>query len=240
MPAEGPGKRYSVTATKATVHGQPVVELSHPGIAAKSMQAAPAVPSVANATAATHIAVGEEMVIMLDGSHSFSSTLLPAGAKAGDKLWISPADNSLSPISSAGAVNAQVKLTVSATGGTLTVTIDGEVSGAIPWNATPAELREKLEGMSNINPGDVTVTGGPGDAGGTKPYVITFAKGRYAGLPKPALATATGALEGTKTAVFADVVVGVAGVEAVKFGIIDEIDATNELAHVNLSLRSAF
>jgi hypothetical protein len=95
MPAEGPGSRYSVVATKATVHGRPVVENKHPGIAAKSAQAAPAAVSVANATAAQAIAIGEEMVIMLAGLHDVAVSLLPGSAAVGDPLWITIADNVL-------------------------------------------------------------------------------------------------------------------------------------------------
>jgi hypothetical protein len=95
MPMEGPGRRYDATATKATAHNQPVVELNHPGIAAKSTQIAPAAPSVANAIAAQQIAIGEDFVIMLDGDHTFASSFLPSGAAAGSQLYIKASDNSL-------------------------------------------------------------------------------------------------------------------------------------------------
>lgn len=95
MPSEGPGARYDVPFTKATAHGAPAVENRHPGIAAKSEQAAPAAVSVANAAAAQQIAIGEEAVIMLKGVHDVAVDLLPAGAAEGDPLWITVADNSL-------------------------------------------------------------------------------------------------------------------------------------------------
>lgn len=95
MPYEQPGQRYSAIATKATAHGRPAVEKRHPGIAAKSAQAAPAAVSVANATAAQAIAIGEEFVIMLAGSHEVAVADLPGGAAEGDPLWIEVADNSL-------------------------------------------------------------------------------------------------------------------------------------------------
>lgn len=95
MPQEGPGRRYDATATKATSHNSPVVELNHPGVAAKSEQIAPAAPSVANAAAAVQIGVGEDFVIMLDGEHTFASTFLPGGAVVGSQLYIKAADNTL-------------------------------------------------------------------------------------------------------------------------------------------------
>lgn len=104
MPIEGPGSRYSVVATKATVHGAPAVENAHPGIAAKSSQVEPMVASAANALLAQNIAIGEEMVIMLAGAHEVAVADLPAGAAAGDPLWITEADNSLADAAGAGLV----------------------------------------------------------------------------------------------------------------------------------------
>lgn len=95
MPLEGPGARFSVIATKATTHGAPATELGHPGVAAKSAQAAPMVPSLANAAIAQQIAIGEEFVIMLSGVHEVATSLLPGGAAAGSKLYIKESDNSL-------------------------------------------------------------------------------------------------------------------------------------------------
>lgn len=109
MPLEGPGRRYSVTATKATSHGKPAVELAHPGIAAKSTQVAPMVPSVANAALAVQIGIGEEFVIMLTGVHEVAVADLPAGAAAGDPLYIKASDNTLHKAVDAvtsGALNA--------------------------------------------------------------------------------------------------------------------------------------
>lgn len=104
MPSEGPGRRYDAIATKAAVHGAPVVELNHAGQAAKSAQAVPMAVSVANATIAQQIAVGEEFVIMLDGVHEFANSYLPASGAVGDQLWINPANNALARASSAGFV----------------------------------------------------------------------------------------------------------------------------------------
>lgn len=95
MPIGGPGKRYSVLATKATTHGKPAVEKNHPGIAHKSSQPAPAVPNTANALAATQIAIGEEFVIDVTGLHEVAVADLPGGAAEGDALYIRKADNVL-------------------------------------------------------------------------------------------------------------------------------------------------
>ncbi len=65
-------------------------------------------------------------------------------------------------------------LTISGSGlgGTYTLEFDGQETGNIAYNAAAATIRASLEALSNIAPGDVTVTG-------TGPYVITFA-GQYA------------------------------------------------------------
>lgn len=109
MPLEAPGRRYDAIATKATTHGSPVVELNHAGIAAKSEQVAPMVPSVANAAIAQQIAIGEEFIIMMDGQHEVLISALPGGAAAGNPVYIKVADNTLALAATAltaGVLNA--------------------------------------------------------------------------------------------------------------------------------------
>ncbi len=89
----------------------------------------------------------------------------------------------------ADASEAQtVTITGTPTGGTVTLTLDGETTGAIAYNATASAVQTALEGLSNVNPGDVTVTGGPGP--GT-PWVVAFG-GQYVGANMPQM-TASGA-----------------------------------------------
>lgn len=47
------------------------------------------------------------------------------------------------------------------TGGTFTLTYDGQTTGAIAYNASAATVDTALEALSNIGAGDVAVTGGP-------------------------------------------------------------------------------
>jgi len=65
-------------------------------------------------------------------------------------------------------------ITVDATGGTYTITWNGQTTGNIAFDATAATVQAALEALSNISAGDVTVTGGPGDSGGTTPYTLTW------------------------------------------------------------------
>lgn len=68
---------------------------------------------------------------------------------------------------------------IQATGGTSKWTFETKQTAAIAFGASKAEVQAALEKLSTVKKGDVTVTGGPGDELGTKPYVVTFA-GRYA------------------------------------------------------------
>jgi hypothetical protein len=79
-----------------------------------------------------------------------------------------------------------------ASDGTFTITFAGETTAAIAYNANAAAVKAALEALSNIDPGDVTVTGGalPGTA-----VVITFG-GQYAGQDVPEITIADGSLTG--------------------------------------------
>jgi hypothetical protein len=52
-----------------------------------------------------------------------------------------------------------------------TITYSGQTTASIDDDATAAEVQSALEALSNIAPGDVTVTGGPLASG---PFTVTF------------------------------------------------------------------
>jgi hypothetical protein len=85
-------------------------------------------------------------------SHSIAVTTTPAS----------------SPPDDANEVQT-VTLTGAPTGGTFTLTYDGQTTGTIAYNASAATVDAALEALSNIGSGDVAVTG---SAGG--PYTVTF------------------------------------------------------------------
>lgn len=76
-----------------------------------------------------------------------------------------------------------VTVTGTPTSGTYTLTFSGQTTAGIPFNATAAQVQTALEALSNIEVGDVTVTGGPHP--GTA-IVVTF-KGQYIGTDVAAL-----------------------------------------------------
>lgn len=83
----------------------------------------------------------------------------------------------------------------SATAGSITITFAGQTTGAIAYNASAATVQTALESLSNVDPGDVVVTGGP--LPGT--ITLTFG-GQYAGTDVAQVAVApTGLTGGTVT-----------------------------------------
>ena len=74
--------------------------------------------------------------------------------------------------SDSGSQEVQTVTLTNATGGTFTLTYSSQTTAAIPYNETAANVRLALEALSNLAPGDITVTG---SAGG--PYSVTFLSG---------------------------------------------------------------
>jgi hypothetical protein len=62
-----------------------------------------------------------------------------------------------------GGSNEVQTLTVTGapTGGTYTLTFDGETTAAIPYNATAADVKDALDDLPGVNYSDVTTAGGP-------------------------------------------------------------------------------
>lgn len=79
-----------------------------------------------------------------------------------------------------------VTITGTPTGGNWNLTFDGQTTATVAYNAAAAAVQSALEALSNIAPGDVVVTGGPGP--GT-PYTVTFA-GVYTGTNVPVMTAA--------------------------------------------------
>lgn len=84
----------------------------------------------------------------------------------------------------------RITLTGAPSGGTFTITFNGQTTSGIAYNASASTVQTALEGLANIDPGDVTVTG---SAGG--PWTVTFV-GKYAGTNVVEM-TGTSSLTGT-------------------------------------------
>lgn len=75
----------------------------------------------------------------------------------------------------------QIELPSGVTGGTFTLTFDGQTTSGIAYNASAATVQSALEALSNIDSGDVEVTG---SAGG--PWTVEF-KATYAATDVPTI-----------------------------------------------------
>jgi hypothetical protein len=85
-----------------------------------------------------------------------------------------------------------VTITGTPTGGTFTLTVAGETTAGIVYNATAAQVKAALDGLANINAGDVTVSGTQ-LPGGT--VSVTFG-GQFAGDNVPQMTAGSGSLTG--------------------------------------------
>jgi len=77
------------------------------------------------------------------------------------------------------------------TGGTITITFNGQTTAPIDFDASAAEVQTAIVALSNVETGEVTAAGGPL---GTAPVTLTFS-GRYAGANVPRV-TVTSSLTG--------------------------------------------
>lgn len=87
-------------------------------------------------------------------------------------VFIAPSTSAAPTSLTTGTNEVQtVTITGSPTGGTFSLTYAGQTTSGIAYNAVASAVQSALEALSNIAPGDITVTGGPGPS---TPYVVTF------------------------------------------------------------------
>lgn len=107
---------------------------------------------------------------------AFAATVLlaltvSAPALAASPWWHLSSDVLPTHLHAGAGKNEVQTLTVSATGGEYVIG-KSEPEQIVKFDATHEELQTTLEAM--YGSGDVSVSGGPGDEAGSKPYVITF------------------------------------------------------------------
>lgn len=123
-----------------------------------------------------------------DFASVFTTKVIPAGVVLG-KITVS---GKYGPYDDAGTNEQQtVTITGTPTGGTFTLTWNGQTTGAIAYNASAATVEAALIALSNIDAGEVDVTGGPGP---DTAWVVEFL-GDYQGTNVAAM-TATSSLTG--------------------------------------------
>jgi hypothetical protein len=82
---------------------------------------------------------------------------------------------------------------VDATGGAFKLAFGAAATADIPANAGAAQVEAALDGLPSIGAGGVSVSGGPGDAGGTSPYLVSFDGASVDGVDQPQLKASDGA-----------------------------------------------
>jgi hypothetical protein len=82
----------------------------------------------------------------------------------------------------------RIHLVGSVGGGSFILTFAGQSTANIQYNATAATIQSALEALSNVDPGDIVVTGGPLYLG--HPVTLTFG-GQYAGVDVPLVVITT-------------------------------------------------
>lgn len=101
-----------------------------------------------------------------------------------------------------------VTVTGSPTGGTFTLTLSGQTTSTIAYNATPAAVEAALAALSNVGVGNVCVAGVY-----TNKFVVTF-QGALFDVPQAAMTiNVTGLTGGTPVGTITAQVAGHAGVE---------------------------
>lgn len=193
---------------------------------------------------ATHIFPGELCEGFLGGVHEALVEGALANVHQGDKLWIDSLTNAILTAAGGGEGGANEVQTVKieATGGTGIWTVLGEKTGKIKAAATAKEVQEAIEALKAVNPGDVAVTGGPGDATGTTPYKITF-QGRFADTDVAAITVDTTELTGEKKATITTSTAGAGSADtSFALGVVDEVDVTRTpaVARINTNALHAF
>jgi hypothetical protein len=118
------------------------------------------------------------------GSFSVGQTISGAGIPGGTTIADVPSSTSLT-LSQPATADGDTALAASVDATTV----------PLPSDATAAQVQSALEGLSTIGTGNVSVSGGPGGAGGASPYVVTFT-GALAGVDVAQLSADGGALTG--------------------------------------------
>lgn len=99
------------------------------------------------------------------------------------------------PSKTTGKATAVQSVKIAAASGNFKLSFEGQTTTALPYNASGEEVRNALNALSTIGGrgGSVAVSGGPGDASGSNPYLVTFG-GTLAGKAVPQIVLDSSAL----------------------------------------------
>lgn len=231
MPYEQPGSVHEAVATKQVVHGDPCVEDGFAGTAAKTAE--PSRWTNPTAGGRRTVIVTEAFEVMLTGIHPIRQALFPGAAlpAVGDKIYIRDVDNAVLVNDTSEGTDEVQTITNTATGGTGTITVDGETTSALAFGANSATIQAALDALSNVEPGDITAVR-VGDV-----ITLTFG-GKWGDQDRPPVTVGVGSLTGG-TWVVATATPGV-GRTIHKLGLVERLSDPLDLAYVNYDQRGAF
>ncbi len=115
--------------------------------------------------------------LLLVPSCSAPAAAAPSPAVTPSAAWSIKSDAEPTNFNAADVEDEVQQLTVTATEGTYTLrpaALGEEATAPIAWDASAEAVQHALEALAGVGAGNVSVTGGPGDAGGSKPYTITW------------------------------------------------------------------
>jgi len=123
--------------------------------------------TITNVSAVSAIGVGPSHFIYRTSTTEFATD-------ENVKSTVTPA-NYITQLAAAGAVQ-HLYPDASATGGSFTITYDGQTTAAIDHDATTAEIKTALELLSSVEVDDIAVSGTTFDSGDAdNPLILTFA-----------------------------------------------------------------
>ena len=171
-----------------TLDGQTTVNLSY---ASSANDVQTAITNLSNVETVTVTKSGNVFTVefgIIDGMANQSQ--MTASVYSDSASAIHDITPTVSAITTRVDEQQSITLTGTPSGGTFTITFNGQTTSSIAYNASAGTVQTALEGLANIDPGDVTVTG---SAGG--PWLVTFV-GKYAGTNVVQM-TATSSLTGS-------------------------------------------
>lgn len=240
-----PGSRVHVVNDTgiALANGAPAYIQGHVGFVEKNTQLDRWVKP--GSEEATHVMPNEGCVVFVLDVHELALSGLLASAGVKDKLYIDGDTQTvlLAPGGGEGGANEKQSVKIEATGGFMKLTMPvfedaPEQTAKISGVATAAVVQAAVDALPGLNPGDVVVSGGPGNEAGSTPYIFTFG-GRLTDTDVAVIVVdATELTGGEHKATVTTSTAGAGSVDTVMpLGVIDSIDTSRspDVALVNLS-----
>lgn len=147
MPYARPHSRVPLTATAPINHREPFSQSGHVGIAIKQKNS----NLMDGHDGSAVIATSEVFTGIVSGTVEVEDDTYSKG----DLLMV----NAAGELSDDDTFNSVQQVVVVADSGTFTLTFSGQTTGNIAYNADAATVLAALEALSNIDPGDIAVTG---------------------------------------------------------------------------------